>query len=95
MDILHCRQKANAKTDGLRKKGREGLKRTELAQQTNQWPILANTVRQECINPSRQVARAIEFCLVLPDICGCSVWDLQSVSTVAHFVDICSTEPYT
>lgn len=37
-----------------------------------------------CSNPGRQVAMASKFCLVAPDICGSSVWNLLCVTLVAH-----------
>ena len=33
-----------------------------------------NTLYQICTNPGRQVAQAIKFCKVTPNICGHSVW---------------------
>ena len=45
--------------------------------------LVVNLLNKGCTNTGHQVDRAIEFCTVLPSVCGSSVWNLLHVTNLA------------
>jgi hypothetical protein len=47
------------------------------------WAIVRGTSTQRCTNPGRQVARATELCIMVPNIFGFLVWNLLRMTFLA------------
>ena len=45
-----------------------------------------NSFTQGCTNPGRQVSRTTKYCVVAPNICGCSLRNLLHVSLLAPII---------